>query len=103
MYLVTIEKDADRASISEQIENDTEKYGFSQLTYKANQYSYQNLESDITTAESVSKLFPYIFFLVAAVIVYISMSKTISNEKNQIGIMKALGISQKKIALHYVS
>lgn len=101
--LVTIEKDVDRAPISEQIENRTEKYGFSQLTYKENQYSYQNLESDITTAESVSKLFPYIFFLVAAVIVYISMSRTISNEKNQIGIMKALGISQKKIALHYVS
>ncbi len=101
--LVTLANDADKTLVSEQIEDDTEEDGFLQLTYKENQYSYQNIASDITTAESVSKLFPYIFFLVAAVIVYISMSRTIANERNQIGIMKALGISQKKITLHYVS
>src|SRR5699024_4388546 len=58
--------------------------------------------SDIESTSSMSKIFPYIFFLVVAIIVYISMSRTVINERTQIGIMKALGLSSFKIAMHYL-
>jgi putative ABC transport system permease protein len=100
--LVTLNGDVDQKQVAQQVENTTEELGFGHIVFKNEQYSYQNLESDIVTTGSMSKLFPYIFFLVATVIIFISMSRTVQNERNQIGIMKALGMSSQTIALHYV-
>lgn len=52
--------------------------------------------------ESIIIVFPLIFFLVAGVITFISMSKTIENQRTQIGIMGALGFSSSKIYLLYI-
>lgn len=52
--------------------------------------------------ESIIVVFPLIFFLVAGVITFISMSKTIENQRTQIGVMGALGFSSSRIYLLYI-
>ncbi len=101
--LVTLKEGADGSAVSKKIESATKDYGFGHITMKKDQLSYAQLDKDIITTDSMSKLFPYIFFLVAAVIIFISMSRTAQNERNQIGIIKALGISSKSVAFHYMS
>jgi putative ABC transport system permease protein len=101
--LVTLDKSADESLVGKKIESETTNYGFGHITLKKNQLSYSQLQSDIDTADSMSKLFPYIFFLVAAVIIFISMSRTVQSERSQIGVMKALGISSRSITFHYMS
>ncbi|MDP4093779.1 MAG: FtsX-like permease family protein [Bacillota bacterium] len=101
--LVTLKKNPDINEVSKKIESLTENYGFGNIIQKKDQLSYYQLKSDIDSSGSISKIFPYIFFLVAAVIIFISMSRTIQSERNQIGIMKALGISSFSVKLHYLS
>ena len=101
--LVTTNNKANISSIRKKIENATNKYGFGSVILQGDQLSYSQLQSDIDTSASMSTVFPYIFFLVAAVIIFLSMSRTVQSERSQIGIMKALGISKWSITVHYLS
>ena len=52
--------------------------------------------------ETMSSIFPILFFLVAAIIILISMSRTVDNDRMQIAIMQGLGISKLTIASSYL-
>lgn len=101
--IVSLDKNINSSTVSKKIENATADYGFGSIILQKDQLSYQQLESDIVTTDSIAKIFPYIFFLVSAAILFISLSRTVQSERSQIGIMKALGISARSIALHYLS
>lgn len=100
--LVTLGEDTNEEVARDNIEDVIGNDNIDHIILKEEQPSYDKLNSDIESSSSMAKIFPYIFFLVVAVIVYISMSRTVINERNQIGIMKAFGISSFKIALHYL-
>ena len=51
----------------------------------------------------VLMIFPLIFFLVAAAIIFISMSKNVEIQRGQIGNMKALGLRRATITFHFLS
>jgi putative ABC transport system permease protein len=101
--LVMLAPNADVTNIKTEIANLTAGYGFGHITMQKDQPSFSQLQSDIDTVKAISASFPYIFFLVAAVIIFISMSRTIQTERGQIGIMKALGIKTPVIMMHYLS
>ena len=101
--LVTLKPNVSLSLVSKEIENATKDYGFGKIVLQKDQLSYAQLQSDIDTAAAVSKVFPYIFFLVSALIIFISMSRTVQSERNQIGVMKALGIRSSSITIHYLS
>jgi putative ABC transport system permease protein len=88
-------------NIINDIKNTNKDFHFSSAKLRKDQQSFVKLDSDISTARSMAKIFPYIFFLVAAAIIFITMSRTVQNEIGQIGIMKALGISNFRILSQY--
>lgn len=51
---------------------------------------------------SLAKVFPFLFFLVAALISLTTMTRMVEEERTQIGTMKALGYSKLDIASKYV-
>ncbi len=61
--------------------------------------AYDNLNGTIAALAAV---LPMIFFIVAAAITIISLSKTVDNQRMQIGIMQALGISKGGIYFSYI-
>jgi len=65
--------------------------------------SWVQLNQDITQYGQLGAVFPAIFFVVAAAIIFISMSKNVETQRNQIGNMKALGISGRLITFHFLS
>ena len=101
--LVTLTKSANVDQVKKDVENATASYGFGHITMQKDQPSFSQLQSDLDTVKAISASFPYIFFLVASVIIFISMSRTVQSERGQIGIMKALGINTPTIMLHYLS
>lgn len=101
--VIDAEDDADCDVIIEQIKDNSDDYYFSQATLKVDQPSYSKLDSDIVSARTMAQIIPYIFFLVAAAIIFITVSRKVQSERTQIGIMKALGISKITIMLHYCS
>ena len=58
------------------------------------------------TMGQISKIvaiFPTIFFLVAAILTYICMSKNVENQRGQIGVMQAIGIKKSGIYFIYLA
>lgn len=54
------------------------------------------------TIAALAAVLPAIFFAVAAAITVISLSKTVDNQRNQIGIMQAIGVSKGSIYFSYI-
>lgn len=54
------------------------------------------------TIASLAAVLPMIFFAVAAAITVISLSKTVDNQRMQIGIIQALGISKGAVYFSYI-
>ena len=63
-------------------------------------YAYFN--DDASKVESISKVFPIFFILVAALMCLNTMTRMIEEERTEIGIMSSLGYSRFKIIINYI-
>lgn len=64
--------------------------------------SVATIENDIVQARQLSYVFPSIFFVVAILVVLTTITQIILKERQQIGTMKALGIPNYRIVMHYM-
>ena len=65
--------------------------------------SVKTVDQSLDPLRVLALLFPMIFFLVAAAIAFISISRTVEAERTQIAIMRALGTPKAKIYFSYLS
>lgn len=79
------------------------EFGVSGVIERENQISNKMLSEEMKGLKSTGGAFPVIFFIVAAVIIYITMGRMVENQRTQIGVLKAFGFSNFKILLHYLS
>lgn len=70
------------------------------LTRKENA-SYVQYQSDAERIGAIGKVFPIIFFLVAALVSLTTMTRMVEEERNQIGTLKAMGYSNLSIVAKY--
>jgi putative ABC transport system permease protein len=63
---------------------------------------FASFDSNAEKVESIAKVFPLFFFLVAALVALTTMTRMVEEERTQIGTMKALGYSKTAIALKYL-
>ncbi len=71
--------------------------------YKVDEISTNaGIMSDIIQSKQMTLVFPVIFFLVALLVILTTISQIIIREKMQIGLMKAVGVSNKDIYKHYI-
>lgn len=59
------------------------------------------LEGEVKTSRQMIYIFPVIFLLVSVLVTMTTVSALILRERTNIGTLKALGIDNKKIVLHY--
>ena len=64
--------------------------------------SYNNLDSSSDIVQSVSRVLPVFFILIAALVCITTMSRMIDEERTQIGTLKALGYSNAAIIGKYM-
>ncbi|MFF2911428.1 FtsX-like permease family protein [Paenibacillus sp. NPDC057934] len=69
---------------------------------RKDQISYKTVDQSLDPLRSLSLIFPLIFFLVAAVIAFISISKMVETQRTQIAVMQAIGISRNKIRTSFL-
>lgn len=72
------------------------------LALEDNSEVYSLLEQ-IDSIEMIIRLFPLIFFLIAALIMFSTMSRLVENARMSIGTFKALGYSDRVILRYYLS
>jgi putative ABC transport system permease protein len=64
--------------------------------------TYESFASNAQKIEGIAKVFPILFFLVAALVALTTMTRMVEEERSQIGTMKALGYSKSTIAFKYM-
>lgn len=58
--------------------------------------------SDAERMDNIARVFPLIFFLVAALVALTTMTRVVDDDRELIGTFKALGYSTSRIAWHYL-
>lgn len=64
---------------------------------------YMSYKSDCESVSVIGKVFPIIFFLVAALVSLTAMTRMVEENRGNIGTYKSLGYSRIKIALKYLT
>lgn len=93
---------ANLKQISEAIDDLLKPYGGSGAYDRSRQTSHAYLENELVGLDGMSKIIPPIFLLVASFLVNMILTRLIALEREQIGLLKALGFSNAAIAYHYL-
>ena len=66
-------------------------------------YGAASFEADADRVDSIAAVFPFIFFLVAALVALTTMTRMVEEERALIGTFKALGYRRMRIASKYIA
>ncbi len=69
---------------------------------RSHQPSVSAVAESISQENSISSIFPIIFMIISMAMLLTTMKRIISHQRTQIGILKANGIKNYKIILHYM-
>lgn len=76
---------------------------YSLILTRDTQPSAAMFKNEIAQNKAMGGIFPVVFFLIAALTMLTTMTRITSGQRTQIGTLKALGFSRRKIIFHYVS
>lgn len=77
--------------------------GAQRTVLKADQLNYTLYREDLNQIRTFAYIFPLIFALLIVMIIYVMLKRTITRERRQIGVYKALGTDGGKIIFIYVA
>jgi len=100
--LLLLDDGADADSVQAQLEKHFNDRYILQISRKTHP-SAAVIHSEINQSKAIGGIFPVVFFLIAALSMFTTMTRLTSGQRTQIGILKAIGFSNKKILFHYVS
>ncbi len=63
---------------------------------------YITLNNDVTQARQFTYVFPFVFFLVAILVILTTISQMVYKERTQIGAMKSIGVPNYQVYGHYI-
>ena len=69
---------------------------------RAKLYGAESFDMDAGRVDNIAQVFPFIFFLVAALVALTTMTRMVDEERMQIGTFKALGYSRARITSKYL-
>jgi putative ABC transport system permease protein len=91
----------DKSEVAEEIKNALKPKIISYDLFKSEQISYKMYKEDQKQIDSFAYIFPVVFFIIGAMMIYVMQKRNIAKERKQIGIIKALGLSDSKILFIY--
>lgn len=97
-----VERDANIEDIKERLDFILKPYGGLISYSREDQLSNFFVENELKQLESLGWLAPIIFLSVAAFLINVVMSRQIATQREQIGMLKAVGYSDSEISLHYL-
>ena len=99
--IIETDSQKDISEIKEDIEFKTDKDKYYILSRNENS-SFRLTQDKINQFRSVSTLFPSLFFIIAMLIMGISMMRLLKKQRYQIGTLQALGFKQGRLIRHYL-
>jgi putative ABC transport system permease protein len=95
------QRNADLREITDRLDYLLEPYGGTGAHDRDNQISHQFLDSELDQLRAMAAVIPPIFLFVSAFLVNMILTRLIALEREQVGLMKAVGYSSAAIAWHY--
>ena len=99
--MVDVNKKKNVTSVKEEIEDNVSNA--KAIVKIEDTLSYQRYQGEIDEGASYVGIFSGLFLFIAMLSVITTMTRVVKKQKLQIGTMKALGIKNSKIVMHYVS
>ncbi|TXL73124.1 FtsX-like permease family protein [Vineibacter terrae] len=93
---------ASEREVTQRLDALLERYGGRAAYGRRDQGSHAFLDHELDMLSNMSRTLPPIFLLVAAFLVNLTLSRLVALEREQVGLLKALGYRNHTIALHYV-
>jgi putative ABC transport system permease protein len=93
---------ASEQQVIETLDGILERYGGAGAHGRDQQESHAFVQAEIEQIEALSRVLPPIFLFIAAFLVNITLTRLIALEREQIGLLKAVGYSSTAIAAHYL-
>ncbi|MGE6226560.1 ABC transporter permease [Paenibacillus chitinolyticus] len=100
--MIDAEEGYDVDQIGKSIEAQSSSLAYLNQVNKERTFNYSQITQTIYNNTMMSKVIPLVLFLIEAIIVFLIMSRLIDSQRNQVGIMKALGVKSRSILLHYM-
>ncbi len=101
--LVDLAPGVDEKEIKQQIEKILAPYGNIASYPRKDQSSHVVLQAELDGIQLFARSIPFMFFLVAAAIQFIILTRMIRSQRLSIGVMKALGYNNRRIMWHYTA
>src|SRR5581483_6496526 len=94
--------DASEREVRQRLDAILERYGGQAAYGRKDQTSHAWLDHELDMLKNMSRTLPPIFLLVAGFLVDVTLSRLVALEREQIGLLKAVGYGPWPIAGHYI-
>lgn len=99
---IKIERNAAIEGVLSQVDSILKPYGGLISFARKDQISNFFVNNELKQLQSMGSLAPIIFLSVAAFLINVVMSRQIATQREQIGMLKAVGYTNKEVSLHYL-
>lgn len=88
--------------LEKRVKNTLKNSGLYKIVSKQDQLSYRGTEDEINGEIAMSQSMPVLFLVIASAIMSLLVARMVRNERNEIGVLKALGYSTGRILGGYL-
>lgn len=99
---LTLTKGSNVQDVIDQLDDLLKPYGGLGAYARKDQFSNRFLSEELKQQETLARVFPIIFFGVAAFLLNVVVSRLISLQREQIAALKAFGYSNIAVGVHYI-
>jgi putative ABC transport system permease protein len=99
---VKLQRDASEREVISRLDALLDGYGGQAAFSRKDQTSHAWLDHELDMLNNMSRTLPPIFLLVSAFLVNLTLTRLVALEREQIGLMKALGYRDGAVVLHYL-
>lgn len=95
-------RDASEREVIQQLDALLDRYGGTAAYGRKNQTSHAFLDHSLDMLGNMSRTLPPIFLLLTAFLVNLTLGRLVALEREQIGLLKAVGYGNAAVAIHYL-
>lgn len=95
-------RNASEPEVIKQLDDILDRYGGTGAYGRKDHQSHAFIDAELKQLEAMGKVLPPIFLAVSAFLINITLMRLIALEREQIGLLKALGYGRTTIAMHYL-
>lgn len=101
-FLFRLKPETEWEGVEDEVKRQLSDYGCRETYGREDQLAVNMVNEEIQQLSRMSGVVPFLFLIVAGVIIYITLSRLVEQQRTQIGMMMAIGIPVRMVQRHYM-